>query len=106
MSKSELSNYLNQVEFVTGDPVNLLSNQYKDADFVTVDFNVCDHNVIFKAARKCKIHNKGGVFVVGYNAQNVSPLEEGHFLPIGEGLLVSKVPKSHDFKGFNGKRSK
>ncbi|XP_057522738.1 uncharacterized protein LOC130802717 [Amaranthus tricolor] len=110
LSKSELSSYINQVEFVTGDPLTLLSNRFKGANFVTVDCNINGHDVIFKTAEKDGIHNAGGAIVVGYNAQNKVSLG-GHFLPIGEGLQISKVPKYKGFKecyayGINGKRSK
>ncbi|XP_010692240.2 uncharacterized protein LOC104905399 [Beta vulgaris subsp. vulgaris] len=103
-SKFELmSRYVNRIEFVTGDALSLLSNEYKSADFVTVDCNINCHEMIFKEAQN------GGI-VVGYNAQHLVPSSNelgGHFLPIGEGLLVSKVPKRHDFRSsYNGKRSK
>lgn len=94
-SKSQLSRYLNHVEFVIGDPLTLLTNRYNSADFVTVDCNINGHEAIFKTGQK------GGALVVGYNAQHLVPSYNelgGHFLPIGEGLLVSKVPKHHDIR--------
>ncbi|XP_074270523.1 uncharacterized protein LOC141594332 [Silene latifolia] len=113
-SRSEMSRYLNRVEFVTGDPITLLTGDYKDADFVTVDCNINGHKSIFKAVKKDRTHVEDGPFVVGYNAQNMVPSCSelgGHFLPIGEGLLVcDKVHKDNGMRGFGsalgGKRSK
>ncbi|XP_021748641.1 uncharacterized protein LOC110714438 [Chenopodium quinoa] len=113
-SKSQLSRYLDHVEFVIGDPLDLLTNQFKSADFVTIDCNIDGHEVIFKTAQKERIQGKGGALVVGYNAQHLVPSCNelgGHFLPIGEGLLISKVPKNHGIRDYNGnglntKRSK
>uniref|UniRef100_A0A7C8ZDB9 Uncharacterized protein n=1 Tax=Opuntia streptacantha TaxID=393608 RepID=A0A7C8ZDB9_OPUST len=96
LSKSELSGHLDSVELVTGDPHTLLTNQYKGADFLVVDFRINDQEVIFSTGQK----NKG--LVVGYNAQQMVPSKElgGHFLPIGEGLLVSNVPKTSRSRGY------
>lgn len=113
-SKSELSRYLDRIEFVTGDPLTLLTNDYKGADFVTVDCDIDGHKTIFKTAQKGAAHTEAGALVVGYNAQHMVPSWSGlggHFLPIGEGLLVSKVPKNHHGlrdcgNSPNGKRSK
>lgn len=113
-SKSQLSRYIDQVEFVTGDPLSLLTNRFKSADFVTVDCNIKGHKAIFKSAQKGGIQSKGGALVVGYNAQHLVPSHNelgGHFLPIGEGLLVSKVLKHNGIRNCNGseltrKRSK
>ncbi|XP_021756159.1 uncharacterized protein LOC110721329 [Chenopodium quinoa] len=113
-SKSQLSRYLDHVEFVIGDPLDLLTNRFKSGDSVTVDCNIDGHEGIFKAAQKGRVQGKGGALVVGYNAQHLVPSCNklgGHFLPIGEGLLVSKVPKNHGIRDYNGnglntKRSK
>ncbi|KAL2892415.1 Phospholipase D LhSicTox-alphaIA2aii [Bienertia sinuspersici] len=107
-SKSKLSSYVNKVEFITGDQLYLLTNTFKGADFVTLDCNIENHKAIFKSAQK------EGALVVGYNAHHLVPSCNelgGHFLPIGEGLLVSKVVNQHGVKGFSGngfndKRSK
>lgn len=106
-SKSELSSYLDRVELVTGDLHTLLTNDYKGADFVIIDCNINNQDMIFKAVPK------GGAQVLGYNAQHIVPSWNelgGHFLPIGEGLLVTKVPKTPSVTGYgNGpteKRSK
>ncbi|KAK9758055.1 hypothetical protein RND81_01G203700 [Saponaria officinalis] len=107
ISKSNMSRYLNRVEFVTGDPVTLLTSDYRTANFVAVDCNVDSHREIFKAVKKIRVTGETGPFVVGYNAQKMVPLcgeLGGHFLPIGEGLLVcDKVHKSH---GLSAKKSR
>lgn len=95
VSKSELSGHLNLVELVIGDPHILLINQYKDADFLVVDCRINDQEVIFKTGQQ------NGALVMGYNAQHMVPSrkELGHFLPIGEGLLVSNMPKTLSTRG-------
>lgn len=109
-SKSELACYSDRIEFVVGDPLTLLTNVYKGVDFVAVDCNIDGHKEIYKETLKDGSHNEGGALVVGYNAHwTVSTWNGlgGHFLPIGGGLLVSKVPKNHGgISGPNGKRSK
>lgn len=98
VSKFELSGHLNDdVEFVIGDPHILLINQYKDVDFLVVDCRINDQEVIFKTGQK------NGALVMGYNALHMVPSrkELGHFLPIGEGLLVSiNVPKTLSTRGY------
>ncbi|KAL9228987.1 hypothetical protein vseg_004507 [Gypsophila vaccaria] len=107
ISKSNMSRYLNRVEFVAGDPITLLTCDYRDANFVTIDCNIEGHKEIFKAVKKNRLVGEAGPFVVGYNAQKMVPLcgeLGGHFLPIGEGLLV--CDKVHKENGFGVKKSK
>ena len=107
VSRSELSNYSGCIEFVIGDPISLLTNGYKGADFVVVDCNINSHGAVLKAVQKREAQ---GLLFVGYNAQHRVPLGDklgGHFLPIGEGLLVSKVAKNGvTGGGLSGKKSK
>ncbi|KAJ7962185.1 S-adenosyl-L-methionine-dependent methyltransferase [Quillaja saponaria] len=102
-SKRALGHYAHSVEFVRGDPKLLLSKKYKGADFVLVDCDVNDAKRVIVAAHE-GAKNNGGL-VVGYNA-----LHRGsswwrelktHFLPIGEGLLVTKIDPNH-VKLING----
>ncbi|KAM7274627.1 hypothetical protein ACFE04_016493 [Oxalis oulophora] len=85
--------YANQVEFLVGDATKILLNECKGADFVVIDCNIDDYKQVFGAAQECLNCTKGGV-IVGYNIA----LHKGwgtkfntHFLPIGEGLLVTRI---------------
>ncbi|KAI3918259.1 hypothetical protein MKX01_041579 [Papaver californicum] len=86
------------VDFVIGDARRLLLNCYKGADFVLVDCNLDDHEGIIRAVHEGAV-NKGAV-VVGYNAfskgswWNKSGFKT-QLLPIGEGLLVCRIPASN-----------
>ncbi|KAI3944976.1 hypothetical protein MKW92_051073 [Papaver armeniacum] len=86
------------VDFVIGDARRLLLNCYKGADFVLIDCNLDDHEGILRAVQEGAV-NKGAV-VVGYNAfskgswWNKSGFKT-QLLPIGEGLLVCRIPASN-----------
>lgn len=93
-SKNDLGSYANRVEFVIGDACTLLLDDYKEADFVLIDCDVSDHKEVFLAAQKGSKHEKKAL-IVGYNALHKgsywwSELKT-HFLPIGEGLLVTRM---------------
>ncbi|GMP61818.1 hypothetical protein CsSME_00024131 [Camellia sinensis var. sinensis] len=91
-SQIALGHYVHFVEFVIGKAQTLLLNEFKGADFVLIDCNLDDHNEVSLVAQKGVNH--GGGLVVGYNAlgqgQWLSEFNT-HFLPIGEGLLVSRI---------------
>ncbi|KAH7519585.1 hypothetical protein FEM48_Zijuj08G0052600 [Ziziphus jujuba var. spinosa] len=98
-SKIALGNYSNSVEFVTGEAKTLLLDDYKEADFVLIDCNIDHPKEVFQAAKKSS--ELDGGLVVGYNAlhresnwQSDHELK-AHFLPIGEGLLVTRTCKRH-----------
>ncbi|KAJ4727129.1 S-adenosyl-L-methionine-dependent methyltransferase [Melia azedarach] len=76
---------------VVCDAENLLMKDYKGADFVLIDCNINGHKSLFRAAKESVKQGLDGGLIVGYNAlHNGSSSEfETHFLPIGEGLLVS-----------------
>ncbi|GMY09357.1 DUF1442 family protein [Fagus crenata] len=105
-SKKALGHYAKWVEFVIGDARTLFLDAYKGADFVLIDCDINDHKGVFLAAQKVAKHERA--IIVGYNA-----LHKGswwtelktHFLPIGEGLLVTRIAAT-DMVGGGQKRSR
>lgn len=96
--ENDLGSYATHVEFVLGDAKTLLLREYKGADFVLIDCDLDDHRGVFLAAQRGAKNGSGGL-VVGYNALNKGSSLGNcgfmtHFLPIGKGLLVCKVPKA------------
>lgn len=82
-----------QVEFVIGEPQELIATRYNEADFVLVDCKLEKHEEILRAVDRVSGRNKqNGTIVVGYNAfkSRASFGYKTQFLPIGEGLLVTK----------------
>ncbi|CAN0902595.1 hypothetical protein LINGRAHAP2_LOCUS22059 [Linum grandiflorum] len=87
------------VEFVTGPAQELLTAQYSHADFVVVDCRLDDHERVLEAVQNGRGIILNGVVVVGYNAGSTS--DKGYswcssgwktqLLPIGEGLLVTRM---------------
>ncbi|KAL1531492.1 hypothetical protein AAHA92_31623 [Salvia divinorum] len=80
------------IEFVAGDAKALLPGYYKDSDFIAVDCNLESHKEIVEAAVG-EAH--GNAIVLGYNAfcretWRSSP-SRTQLLPIGEGLLLTRV---------------
>lgn len=100
-SNKALGPYANCVEFVVGDARTLLlDDQYKGADFVLIDCHISEHRGVFLAAKKNAKHD--GALLVGYNALHKgswwSELKT-HFLPIGEGLLVTRIAATNVVSG-------
>ncbi|XP_059459202.1 uncharacterized protein LOC132188691 [Corylus avellana] len=91
-SKKALGPYANCAEFAVGDARTLLLDDYKGADFVLIDCHINEHKGVFFAAKKSAKHD--GALIVGYNALHKgswwSELNT-HFLPIGKGLLVTRI---------------
>ncbi|KAK7349633.1 hypothetical protein VNO77_07151 [Canavalia gladiata] len=91
-SKRALGVHGDCVEFVVGDVKSLLLSDYKGADFVLVDCDITNAKEVFVAAFKGA--NKDGALVVGYNVKHRASRWRqlrASFLPIGEGLLVTKI---------------
>lgn len=91
-SKNVVGHYVNSIEFVIGDAKGLLLDDCKGADFVLIDCDIDDHNGVFLAALKGTKPN--GALIVGYNAFHKGSWQSEfntHFLPIGEGLLVTRT---------------
>lgn len=104
-----LWDYANFVEFVIGhhDIKTLLKSNYEGADFVLIDCKLEDFQQVFEVAQQ-GVSAKGAL-IVGYNALHEGPRlgfdHKGYFLPIGEGLLVSKIRVSEGKKIGGGRRS-
>ncbi|XVE64106.1 hypothetical protein DITRI_Ditri07aG0075100 [Diplodiscus trichospermus] len=107
LSKKILGNDACHVEFVVGEAQNLLLSLYTEADFVLIDCNLENHEGILRAVQAGGKRN--GAVVVGYNAFSKGSWRSSgaktQLLPIGEGLLVTRmVAKAKIDCGF-GKRS-
>ncbi|XP_022141190.1 uncharacterized protein LOC111011646 [Momordica charantia] len=98
------------IEFVVGEAENLIKIHYTDADFVVIDCNLEGHVGILGAVRSRSRRRPkpqsqiggggGGTVVVGFNAlSNNNNDNKGcggwsggtHILPIGEGVVVTRV---------------
>ncbi|KAL7253864.1 hypothetical protein ACSBR1_008247 [Camellia fascicularis] len=92
------------VEFVIGEAQSLLMNDYREADFVVIDCNLKNHERIFKAVEEGKRHN--GTVVLGYNAFCKDSWSWGgsktQLLPIGEGLLLTRIAAKAKVGGGGG----
>lgn len=91
-SKKALGVHRHGLEFAVGDAKCLLLGDYKGADFVLVDCDITNAKEVFVAALKGA--NKDGAIVVGYNIRHRASRWrklKASFLPIGEGLLVTKI---------------
>ncbi|KAL7107285.1 hypothetical protein ACP275_06G044500 [Erythranthe tilingii] len=96
------------IKFVIGDAEILLGSEYyREADCVVVDCTIDNFEGIFATAKG--VGKKS--MVLGYNAFCImgNSRFDGHLLPIGQGLLVSRVDesdgKNRDFSG-SGKKSR
>ncbi|KAF4362979.1 hypothetical protein F8388_020495, partial [Cannabis sativa] len=85
------------VEFVIGDAQHLLLTHYRDADFVLIDCNL--ETVEMAALVDANKERRNGVVFVGYNAFRKGSSSQSNslvgcrtqLLPIGEGLLVTRI---------------
>ncbi|KAL8552588.1 hypothetical protein ACS0TY_001322 [Phlomoides rotata] len=87
LSKESLGESGGQVKFVIGNAEDVVRSDYREADCVVVDCRISNSEGILRSAK-----GNGGM-VLGYNAlqlQGVVDFDDAHFLPIGEGLLVSR----------------
>ncbi|KAF8412375.1 hypothetical protein HHK36_000339 [Tetracentron sinense] len=110
-SENALGPEADRVEFVIGDARTLLLNDYRGADFVLIDCNLENYEGILEAAQAGANH--GGAVVVGLNALckgswSRSTGSKTQLLPIGEGLLVTRIPANIAKVGDHGgaKRSR
>lgn len=87
------------VEFVVGEAQNLILSHYAEADFVLIDCNLENHEAILRAVEAAG-RKRNGAVVVGYNAFSKGSWRSStgsrtQLLPIGEGLLVTRIaPKA------------
>ncbi|XVF12367.1 hypothetical protein REPUB_Repub08aG0111100 [Reevesia pubescens] len=97
LSKKILGYDACHVEFVVGEAQNLVLSHYSEADFVLIDCNLENHEGILIAVQA--VRKRNGAVVVGYNAFSKgswrSSGSKTQLLPIGEGLLVTRIaPKA------------
>ncbi|MED6173950.1 hypothetical protein PIB30_064464 [Stylosanthes scabra] len=98
-SRKALGAYGESVEFVVGDAKTLLSGEYRGSDFVLVDCDMTNAREVFMAALKGAKKDDNRALVVGFNVRHrVSKWRQmkASFLPIGEGLLVTKVDSNNN----------
>lgn len=92
-SKNALRPYSNCVEFVVGEAKTLLLDSNKGADFVLIDCDIHEPKGVFLAAQNGAEPDRA--LIVGYNALRRGSWQSDelktHFLPIGEGLLVTRT---------------
>ncbi|CAI0404362.1 unnamed protein product [Linum tenue] len=98
LSRRALGSRSRKVGFVTGEAHELLSSsaQYSGADFVLIDCHLDNHEGILGAVQQQAGSNQNGAVVVGYNAFGSGSWgSDGRWrtqlLPIGEGLLVTRM---------------
>ncbi|OMO98050.1 hypothetical protein COLO4_14170 [Corchorus olitorius] len=86
------------VEFVVGEAQDLLFTHYSEADFVLIDCKMENHEGILKAVQVQASRKRNGAVLVGYNAFAKgswrSSGSKTQLLPIGEGLLVTRINAS------------
>ncbi|XWS50669.1 hypothetical protein CRYUN_Cryun12cG0106100 [Craigia yunnanensis] len=94
------------IEFVVGEAQNLLLSHYTEVDFVLIDCNLKNHEGILRAQVGRK---RNEAVVVGYNAFSKgswrSSGSKTQLLPIGEGLLVTRITAKAKIDGGFGRRS-
>lgn len=109
LSKETLGECAADVKFVIGDAETLLASEYREADCIVVDCRINNCEGILKTAKGVGRNN---VMVLGYNAFWIGfEFDDAHLLPIGEGLLVSRVGgsarnKKDGYRCGSGKRSR
>lgn len=95
------------IEFVIGDAKTLLVNDYRRADCVVIDCNLNNCEGILKTARRIRGNN---AIVLLYNALRMGSWRcesfNAHFLPIGEGLLVTRMTQKGSDFGVSEKKSR
>ncbi|XP_030471023.2 uncharacterized protein LOC115689169 [Syzygium oleosum] len=107
-SRDALGPHARRVEFLVGKPRTLLLDELRGADFVLLDCRGDDPRGVFEAAREGGEGDGGGI-IVGYNALHKGTLWRGlraHFLPIGEGLMLTRIVKDANIGGGSGCRKK
>lgn len=91
------------VEFVIGDANELLTNAYKESDFVAIDCNLENHEAIITALQDEGKRRCNDKIVIGYNAFRNESWRKSRFgmqlLPIGEGLLIRRISAVKKSKG-------
>ncbi|XP_031108863.1 uncharacterized protein LOC116013320 [Ipomoea triloba] len=81
------------VDFIVGNPQELLSKHYKEADFLAIDCNLENHEEILRSVQGSARYNN--TVILGYNAFCKQSWRSSSLrislLPIGEGLLLTRI---------------
>ncbi|XP_038905944.1 uncharacterized protein LOC120091864 [Benincasa hispida] len=100
-----------RIEFMVGEAEKLIKTQYREADFVLIDCNLEGYVAVVEAVRSRRKNNEGATVVVGFNAMSKRCGGGGwlggsttHLLPIGKGLIVTKVAAELSKSGDDGRR--
>ncbi|XP_022985506.1 uncharacterized protein LOC111483494 [Cucurbita maxima] len=97
------------IEFVVGEAEKVIRTHYREVDFVLIDCNLDSHVAVLDVVRSRK-NNQRATVVVGFNAmskRSVGGWSGGsttHLLPIGKGLMVTKVGAEVSKSGSDGRR--
>ncbi|KAK3040104.1 hypothetical protein RJ639_027830 [Escallonia herrerae] len=94
-----------RIEFEIGEARTLLSNHYKEADLVVLDCNLENYERILSTVQASERHSSS--VVLGYNAFCKDSWRwsgsRTHLLPIGEGLLLTRIAaRAKITSGSNG----
>lgn len=99
------------IEFVVGEADKLLKTQYRESDFVMIDCNLESHVAVLEAVRSIRNNQHArATVVVGFNAMSKrssagwSGGSTTHLLPIGKGLMVTKVAPAAESGGGDRRR--
>ncbi|KAL4025220.1 hypothetical protein IC575_013600 [Cucumis melo] len=101
------------IEFVVGEAEKLIKTQYTEVDFVLIDCNLDSHAAVLEAVRSRRKNDQGATLVVGFNAMSkrceggATGWSEGlttHLLPIGKGVMVTRVGAEVSKAGDDGRR--
>lgn len=106
-----VESYDHRIEFVVGEAEKLIKTQYREVDFVLIDCNLEGHVAVLEAVRSRR-DNQSATVVVGFNAMSKrcgggagwSGGSTTHLLPIGKGLMVTKVAAEVSNSGDYGRR--
>lgn len=105
LSKEFLGESVDKIKFVIGKAENLLGNEYREADCVVFDCGMENCEEILETVKGFERK----AMVLGYNAFRMRckvAFDDAHLLPIGEGLLVSRVAVKGRLGFGSGKKSR
>ncbi|KAI3458264.1 hypothetical protein Pfo_014927 [Paulownia fortunei] len=94
LSKETLGESAGDIKFVIGSAEDMLASEYREADCIVVDCRIKNCEGILETAKGFGRN----AMVLGYNAFLMGSWRcqgfDAHLLPIGEGLLLSRVAAS------------
>ncbi|XP_027101062.1 uncharacterized protein [Coffea arabica] len=102
ISEKILGSNATQVQFVMGDAHMMLSNYCKEADFIAIDCNLENHGGVLRTIQEST--RQKNTIVLGYNAFCKGSWRKGglhtQLLPIGEGLLLTRISANANFNYY------